>query len=298
MQFVRTAPAILRRAFFVLCCVAADLAVAAGPGAQPPPPLRQPGKLDPAEGKAALEELRRQGITGNYYLEFELRIMPRRGDERRVRGRLWGGNNEIGPLTRVSFLPETGDARTAARRLLIQNGPKSAVWRWDADKGVEMLGVASLFEPLVPNTELTAFDLQMPFIYWNDFTYEGLVRFRGRPARVLVLRPPADFAAKHPALTAVRVRLDTQFNALVQTELIGPNGAVAKTISLVDLKKIDEQWIPKTFDVRDETTRNKTRLSVTAAALGLEFSRALFEPARLSDEIQPPAGDRLEHLTP
>jgi len=274
------------------------MSLAAGPGAQPPPPLHQTGKLDPADAKVALDQLRRLGISGNYYFEFDLRIMPRRGEERLVHGRLWGGRNQIGPLTRVSVLPSKGNDKTSAQRLLIQNGPQPAVWRWDAKNGVEMLGVASLFEPIVPNTEVTAFDLQMPFIYWNDFVYEGVTRFRGRPAYVLLLRPPADFAAKNPSLTGVRVHLDTQFNALVQTELIGPKGAVAKTVSLVDLKKIGEQWIPKTLDLRDESTRNKTRLSITAAALNVEFSRALFEPAQLTDEIQPPSTKQLELLSP
>jgi hypothetical protein len=55
------------------------------------------------------------------------------------------------------------------------------------------------------------------------------------------------------------------------------------------LKKVGEFWIPKTFDVRDEVTREKTRFDVTAAALGLDFSRSLFEPAQLDDDIRPPA---------
>jgi hypothetical protein len=96
----------------------------------------------------------------------------------------------------------------------------------------------------------------------------------------------------------VRVHLDTQFNALVQTELLGANDSVLKTISLVDLKKIGEQWIPKTFDVRDEKTRNKTRFDVTAAAIDLDFSRVIFEPAQLGEDVQPPHESQLTRLAP
>jgi len=298
MRRFRIAPAGIWRAFFVSTCFYP--AVFAGPApASLPPPLMQPGKLDPAEGRAALEQMRQLGIAGDYYLEFQLRILPRRGEESFVNGQLWGSRNEIGPVTRVRLVsPASAKTPPTERRLLIQNGPQSSVWRADPNGGVEMLGGASLFEPMVPDTQLTAFDLQMPFIYWNNFSYEGLTRFRGRPAYVLLLRPPPDFAAKHPALTAVRVYLDTQFKALMQTELIGVEGAVTKTLSVVDLKKVDEQWIVKTIDVRDEATRNKTRFNVTAAALGLEFSRTLFQPAQLEEEVHAPAESHLVRIAP
>lgn len=297
MRGFRVAPAVLWRAFFLTGALATDSIGVAAP-LNTPPPLKEFGQRNSAEAKQALDQLRHQGIAGNYYLEFQLRIMPRRGEERLANGRLWGGRNASGPLTRVSIAPPTAAENATERRLLIQNGARPAVWRWETGKSVEMVGVASLFEPIVPNTELTAFDLQMPFIFWNDFTYEGVTRFRGRPAYVIRLRPPADFAAKYSALSAVRVHLDTQFNALVQTEIIGLKGAVVKTLSLVDLKKIDEQWIPKTFDLRDEPTRNKTRLSVTGAALNLEFSPTLFEPAELAEDVRSPVGAQLMRVEP
>ncbi len=279
------------RAFFVSACIGlggANLTVAATrPSA--PPPLLQTGKADPAEAQAALEQMRRQGIAGNYYLEFQLRVLPRRGAERTISGRLWGGRNEIGALNRVSLsLPGANGGGATERRLLIQSGGQPGLWRWDEGGVVTMPGAPALFEPLVPDSELTAFDLQMPFLYWETFTYGGLVRFRGRPAHVFVLRPPAEFTAKHPAVSGVRVRLDTQFNALVQTELLGTNDRVTKTLSLLDLKKVGEQWIPKAFELRDEHTRNKTRFTVTGAALDLSFSRVLFEPAQLAESVRAP----------
>lgn len=287
-------PAGMRRAFFFASLVVLGSTLRAAPNT-PAPPLKPIGRVDSAEARQALEQLRQQGIAGDCYLEFQLRVMPRRGDERLLDGKLWISRNASGSLTRVSLQPDRG---LPERRLLVQSGVQSAAWRWEAGKSVELVGVASLFEPLVPNTELTAFDLQTPFVWWNDFRYEGLARFRGRPAHVMLLRPPPEFAAKYPALQAVRVHLDTQYNALVQTELIGANGKVTKTFSLVDLKKIDDQWIPKSFDLRDEQTRNKTRLSVTGAALNLEFSKTLFEPARLGDEVRPPAADKIVPTEP
>ena len=284
-------PAGLWRAFFV----GAWLATAAGamPPTNPQPSLRQFGPPDQAKGREALEQLRRQGIPGSYYLEFNLDVLPRRGDERTLPGRMWGAQNDGGPITRV----EVGKGADAVR-LLVQSGPRPAAWRFRPEGGIEQLGISALFEPIVPGTQITAVDLERPYIFWDDFTYEGLTRFRGRPAHVLVLRPPAEFAARYPALKAVRVHLDTQFDAPVETELLGANGAVLKTMDVVDLKKVDERWIVKTIDVRDEATRNKTRIAVTAAALGLDYSAALFAPATLAEEVQPPRAAHIEEVGP
>ncbi|HWA86320.1 MAG TPA: outer membrane lipoprotein-sorting protein [Opitutus sp.] len=291
MAGFRNTPAGLWRAFFVGGCLA--LTAWAGPPPNPAPPLRQFGAPDPAKGREALEQLRQPRIAGSYYLEFNLDILPRRGEQRTVEGRLWGAQNDDGPITRV----EIGKGAEAVR-LLVQNGPRSAAWRFRPEGGIEQLGVSALFEALVPGTQITAFDLQMPFIFWDDFTYQGLTRFHGRPAHVLVLRPPAEFAVRYPGLKAVRVHLDTQFNALVETELLGANDGVLKTMDLVDLKKVGESWIPKTFDFRDEATRNKTRFSVTAAALGLDYSAALFAPATLVEEVKPPDAAHIERMGP
>ena len=296
MTVIRPAPALYRRAFFVFGCLAASIGFSAVPKGQAPPPLTQLGGADPAEARAAIEQVRRQGISGNYFLEFQLRVMPRRGEERSFAGRLWGTRNATGPISRVALTLEHTPTSVVERRFLIQNGRESALWRWDTGSGVKQMGVASPFEPLVENTELSAFDLQMPFIYWESYSYKGLARFRGRPAHILIMRPPADFAEQHPSLTGVRVHLDTQFNALVQTELLGANDSVLKTISLLDLKKIGEQWIPKTFDVRDEKTRNKTRFDVIAAALELEFSSIIFEPAQLSEDVRAPRESQVTRL--
>ena len=139
---------------------------------------------------------------------------------------------------------------------------------------------AQTLEPLA-GTDLTIFELQTPFFYWTDFVYEGLTRVRGRPAHSFVLYPPADFGAAQPGLSGVRILVDSQFQALVQAELLGAKGLVEKTISILDLKKVGEHWIPKSIDFRNNLTRGKTRFTVTAAGLDLDLSAAVFEPAQL-----------------
>ncbi len=266
---------------------------------RPPARYIQLGKPDQAEGRKILENFRQQGIAGDYYLEFDLRVLPRRGDTRVVTGgRLWGSRNDTGPVSRVE-LPAVDSA--PVRRLLVQNGAQGAVWVSPVSAGLPAAGgaldTAALFTPLA-GTGLTTFDLQMPYLYWSDFVFEGVAPVRGRPAHVFLLYPPDDIAALKPELTGVRVYLDTQFGALVQSQQIGGDERVLKSLTVLDLKKVDDQWMVKTIDLRDEITRDKTQFVVTGAALGLDFSGVLFEPASLAEGITPPPANRVRRLGP
>ena len=283
-------PARTRRAFFVLALVTAAISPAmwAQKMYRPQPGYVQLGKPDQAEGRRIIDEFRANGamgIAGDYYLELELRLLPRSGPERSLAGRMWGGRNDQGTVERVVL----GDDR-AGSRLLVQNGPQGAVWNSGGlpAGSVGMLGIAALFTPLA-ETELTAFDLQMPYLYWPDFIYEGIAKIRGRPAYQFLLYPPAEFAAKYPALTGVRIYLDTEFRQPVQSEQIGEGGRLLKTMMVQELQKTGEQWIPKSVDWRNDVTRNKTRLNVTGAALSQHFAPDIFAPAALNDDVQPPA---------
>jgi len=280
----QSTPAFLWRAFFVSIALCAARGLAAPPAAAPPP-LSQIGKPDAAEAARILEQFRQSGIPGEYYLEFELHELPRRGDERVYQGRLWSGRDAEGAITRV----ELADAAGNKHRLLIQNGEHAAVWRLVDGRTTPVSG-AALFEPLIAGIEIAAFDVQMPFLYWPDAALQRVDRIRGRPANAFLFRAPPNFSAPSGQVAAARAYLDTQFNAIMQTELLDPNGRVLKTLSLVELKKIDDQWMPKSLDYRNEVTRDKTRLQVTAAALKLEFSSELFAPASLTEDVRAPAG--------
>lgn len=244
---------------------------------RPEPHYAFTGSADQAEGRKILADFRRMGLAGDYALEFSLRVMPRRGEDRTVAGRLYGTRNDTGPLTLAEFPAGT----PGARRVLVQNGPQPAVWTVETDGSEAVaVGAAQLFTPLA-GTDLTPFDLQMPFLFWEDCVFEGVVSVRGRPAHRFLAYPPAEIAAARPALAGVRFYLDTQFSALVQAEELGPDQAPLKTISVLDLKRTQDQWIVRTIDLRDEATRNKTRFRVTGAALNLTLPRIVFAPAHL-----------------
>jgi len=246
------------------------------------------GQPDQEEGRQILEDFRQRGIEGDYYWEFELSVLPREGGvSKRIPGRLWGSRNDKGAVSRIVLWP--GDA--AERRMIVEIGPQSACWLWRADdplNEVRPVTGSAWFEPLA-DTHVSLFDLQMPFIHWTDFQFEGVVRRSNRPAHVFVFYPPADLAAQQPQLAGVRVYLDTAYHALVQFELIGADDKPLKTLRLGSFIQVDNRWIVKEGDFRDDTTRDKTRFEVTAAAMGLQLSPSLFEAETLKKAQPAPA---------
>ena len=290
---VSRAPAFAR----IAAPLALALGVCAGPAAaqsrfRPPPHYVRTGPPDQAEGAKILSEFRELGIAGDYVLEFELRVMPRRGAERLIPGIMYGAREDGNDVTLVRF--DNAPPDVEPRALLFRKGPGGGVWsQTGSDADAHKLDAAEMFAP-IGDTDVTPFELTMPFLDWFDVVYEGLDKLRGRPAHEFIAYPPPAVAEAQSKLTGVRFYLDAQYNALVQAELIGANNTPLKTITVLDLKRTKDQWIVKIVDVRNDETRNKTRFQVTAAALGVPLPRVIFQPAHLPIAPPPVARDRFE----
>jgi hypothetical protein len=263
----------------------ASLPVLSAQSYRPPPNYVAGGKADQAEGTRILGDFHQAEISGKYWLAFELEEIPRRGTGRTVKGAIFGTRGEQGPLTRLGI---------ESQSWLIQGGPQPSAWSGNPGPA-RPLSAGETLQPLA-GTDVTVFDLQMPFLYWTDFVYEGLARIRGRPAHSFVLYPPKELTDARPGLTGVRMLLDTQFQQLVQAELLGAKGVTEKTITILDLKKIGEQWVPKSIDVRNLLTRDKTRLTFTAAALNLDLDPETFLPDQLTKPAPTVPADRIQPL--
>jgi hypothetical protein len=288
----RAAPALFWRALFIPALLGMSLSsvVRAAP-APKPPELAQVDKPNPAEAARLIQEFRKAGIPGEYYLEFDLVSLPRRGESRSFQGRSWGSRNDQGVVTRI----ELTDAAGAVHRLLLQNGERARVWKWSHGKTTELAG-ADLLAPLIAGLEVSAFDLQMPYLYWPNPTVDKITRILGRPSHAFIFRPPPAFTVQHPEIGAIRAYLDTQFNAPTQTEVIGPEGKITKTMALLALKTVDRQTLPKAVDYRNEVTRDKTRLQTTAAALNLTLPASLFDASSLGQSAISPPTERVVRI--
>lgn len=270
-------PVFHRALLFVLAAACAQPVLAQADKFQLPIDRPATGKADQAEGARILAEFQRMGIAGDYWLSFELRVMPRKGAERSVTGTLMGARGPGGPLTRLEV---------AGERWAIESGKQPSAWLAAGGQAPRMLGPGE-FGQAVAGTDVTVFELQTPFLYWSDFTYEGQAVMRSRPTHSFVLRPPAGEPAPVAGLTGVRVFLDAEFGAMVQAEELGAGGVVEKSITLLGIKKVEGQTIMKEIDVRNLRTRDKTRFTITGAALGIDLPLSAFSPDELNSA--PPA---------
>ena len=246
------------------------------------------------DGWEVLRKFRTLGIAGDYSFRFQLKIMPRREKTTTVPGVLYGSMNELGPVTRVdvALSESTVDdhanlVQAKVLRLLLQNGVFAKAYESEDDVNdgaPQMIDSEQCFDPIA-GSDFTVFDLLMPYIYWQRFVYEGRTTFRGRPTHVFWLYPPKEDEALAAKMSGVRVFLDEEFYALIQAEIYDPKKELAKTVTIVDFKKVADQWILNQVDVRDEATRDKTRFKVVDANMNLDLPDKIFTLQALTTNV-------------
>lgn len=264
----------------------------AQPQGRPRPAFVTPTQIDRAEGEAFLANFRRSGMEADYAWDFRLAVRPRRGAETVYLGRLWGTWTEAGPVTRVR-IAEPG---AAVVDLLLLNGAEPQAWRWDETcQTAQLVTGAALFEPILPASDYTIFDLIMPFVYWPEWEYEGTAKVRGRPAHHFLMYPPDGDPARERA-GGVRMVVDAGFNALLRAELVNETGRALRAFSVVSFKKVNDHWIVRSIDLTDSVTRDRTRFEVTAAAVGLVLPGDMFLPEAVGREPEQPGPAAFERL--
>lgn len=203
----------------------------------------------------------------------------------RYTGRMAGTWATGRPQTRVE-LPAS--EKRSALRFLLWNGPQPRFWRAEvaeADRAtVQQISGDALFQPVVADITFSPFELQMPFIYWEDYAYEGTRRVKGRPAHYFLLYPPADDPS-YAHLGGVRAVIDADFNVILRAETLDLEGNTLKTINVQGFKRVNGQWIVQRIDLVDTQTHDRTRFDVTAAAVGLRLNPELFQPAALNESL-------------
>jgi hypothetical protein len=150
----------------------------------------------------------------------------------------------------------------------------------DSDSAEDILSDA-LFEPLLPGLIFTPFDLMMPYLDWAEYVYEGTRRLRGRSVHFFLLYPPEDDPT-YDSTGAVRVAIDADFNVAVRTETLDLEGEAIRRLDVQSVKKVDGEWIIRRLDLVDLESRDRTRLVVTAARVGVSLGEGLFTPEGLS----------------
>ena len=248
-------------------------------------PSRFMDRIDPVEGARRLADFRKQRLEGDFCFEFELEHKPRRKRTVCYNGIMWGSYNDIGPVTRV-LISSPEDQRVDATGipnevdLIIQNGELPEAWiRHSSESEYKRVEGVAIFEPILPGILYSPFDLQMPFIYWKNFVYEGPALFgASRVVQKFLMIAPKNSASQIQGITSVRTCLDNTYNALLQIETINEDDSVASRFTVESFKKIQDQYIVKRITLTDYPTKDRTTFNVKKASVGISLSNEMFIP--------------------
>jgi hypothetical protein len=240
-------------------------------------------KIDPAEGAKRMASFRAQRLEGDFCFKFQLEQKPRRGKTVRYHGVMYGSWNERGPVSRFQLFPEQiGKDATAGIspiEMIVQNGVDPEVWiRRQSTEPFVLIEDGALFEPIFEGVLYTPFDLQMPFIFWNDYTYEGPSRVLSRIGQRFLMQPPEGSLAAQNGITAVRIALDDAYYALLRVEVLEADAVARSRFTVSSLKKVQGQYIVKEIELKNLQSKDATDFKVKAASVGLIFDAAAFDP--------------------
>lgn len=258
-------------------------------------PLDTLGKNPSQEtGWEILKKFRSFGWDGGYHWRVQLKTMPRREKTWYLNGVIYGDRTENGPISRIDIIEQPIDVdRDGNRiekqvlRLLLQSGQNSyAMGKRTGETGPPLVFDSEKALDPIAGSEFSLFDLMAPYVYWPRFRYEGRTTFRGSPTHLFWMYPPEGDELLKEQIGGVRLYINDQFNVLTQTEIFDTNETKLKTIYIIGVDKVDGQTIFKELDVRNEVTRDKTRLKILDASMGLELPASLFTAQSLMDDLQ------------
>lgn len=297
LLFARSAVAGLTAAGLFCVCGVVDAQRAGGER-----PSRFMNRIDAEEGAAKLAAFRGQRLAGDFYFEFQLEHKPRRARTVRYDGMMWGTWNEQGPLSRIVIYPNAANHGTVPEterpvELIVQNGQVPAAWiRRSGEADFKPIQGQALFEPILPGLLYSPFDLQMPFVYWERFEYEGPALAMGsRVAQQFLMLPPEDSPSAQRGISGVRIGLDDTYDALLTIEVLGADEKPGSRFAVESVQKLQSQYIVKRITLTDYPSKDRTTFNVNAASVGLSLSRDLFAPDA-SIEAEAPIPESAEKL--
>lgn len=240
-------------------------------------------RLDETEAASLLAFFKGQRLEENFCFQFQLKHKPRRGRSVRYDGIMYGSWNQEGPVSRFKLFPnEIGDGSPVGLspiEMIVQNGLSPKVWiRRQSLEAFTLIEDGSLFEPIFDGVLFTPFDLQMPFIFWDKYTYEGPSRVLSRIGQKFLMFPPKNSLAERDGVTAVRVSIDDTYYALLRAEVLQDDYKAHSQFTVRGIKKVQDRYIVKEVELKNLLTKDATTFKVKAASIGLKFTDSTFNP--------------------
>lgn len=246
--------------------------------------------IDQQEARERLQEMQRLRPAGLNSVEFSIEHHPRRSPTRRFAGQLWLAGEADSVAARVRW--QEG-SETPLFDTLLRIGADPEVWWWGgADTGV-VRATERLFEPVVSGSDLLFFDLLNPWFFWDGMEYIGSKRLSGSPLHLFEVVPPPRYreGLKRLGVASLIIGMDPRFNAPVRVEYVDAEGGVLRLLEVRRVRRVGEQWVVRTVEVVDQSSRSRTQFHVGAVALDLEWTETdrLFSPENLGTDPEYPA---------
>lgn len=244
-------------------------------------------KIDAEEGAKRIASFRAQRLSGDFCFKFQLEHKPKKSSQTvRYDGVMFGSWNERGPVNRFQLYPERVTrgklVEVSPIELIVQNGVSPEVWiRHGAAESFVRIQEEALFKPIFDGVIYTPFDLQMPFIYWNDYTYEGPANVLSRIGQRFLMKPPEDSLSARHGISGVQIALDDMYYGLLGVEVFGVDGETRSEFTLRSFQKVQGQYIVKEIvlsEVDAGKVQSSTGFKVKGASVGLIFDTAIFDP--------------------
>ncbi len=213
----------------------------------------------------------------NFFFSFELKHIPRRDKEFSYFGDMLAKRIEEKYYTRLRF--KSPDEKVYDYLFVVnEDTAKSEAFRYNANtRSVEKLEGDALLKPLAEGLIYTPFDLLMNYKYW-DWKYLKAGRI-AQAVYFFKLSSPYDW------LGDIEIALTREFNSPVQTQFFRKDGKLLRTFLLGSVKKINDYWIVKTAEIKDEVSKDKDKLIIQAANLKEVLDENLFKQESLGKGI-------------
>lgn len=220
-------------------------------------------KLTSDEAAQMWSEFSRAAIAGDYCMNFSLSHRPRKGEETRLRGEIFGTKTPDGfDKTRIRIFGKPDAANSGAPReciadyILVNDPNNPQVFKF-ADGKFSPLPRGEWNKPFADGIIYSPFDIMMPYKFWSS-RYDGAGRI-GQAVHYFLLTPAGSNSA------AVRLALSREFSSPVQVQTLAADGGSVKTLNLASVKKIGSRWIMREIQLRDDKSRDKDILRFDAA---------------------------------
>ncbi len=234
--------------------------------------------LTQAEASERWKEFSQQGNLSDYCMRFTLTHILRKGDESQIFGTILG--SQIGDKTYTRIIFDS----PRLEYLLLNSPNEKKVWKFENGK-ISELPSSEWQKPFLKGCIYSPFDILIPYKYWSA-KYVGADRI-GQAVHYFDATNP-DFKN-----VVVRIALTREFNSPAQVQIFSSDGKKIKTLSLGSIKKVDGVWIMREASLRDDSSRDKDKLTFVRGSFKYLNPQDVFSPSNLGRAVSIPELKRL-----